>query len=229
MLHKDIPSDERTIDLKRNRVATLIRFSLYFVVFTIILFVLLQILICTEFKVLEENNILEWTEFLLLIISTLFLFLASRRTQEFPLLYTILAFLPVVAAIRELDAVFDGIFHGAWVMPATVVYMIILYKIVRWFNPLKDEVLRFAQTQQIVFLGIGFFVVVIVAQLSGQQIVWRAALGQNYLRVAKVLAEELAEFIGYSILVVGSIECWVSARINHSAAILQQEFPGSSS
>jgi hypothetical protein len=216
MLHQDASSSKRTIDFKRNQIATLIRFSLYFVIFTFILFSVLQLLIHTGFEImLKDNNIIEWTELLLLIATTVFLFLASRRTQEFPVLYTILALLPVIAAFRELDSVLDRIFHGAWIIPAAIIYMIIFYKIIKWFNQLKGEVLCFVQTQQMVFLGIGFLIVVIFAQLSGQQIVWRAVLGQNYLRVIGRLVEELTEFLGYFILLVGSVECWVSARTNH--------------
>jgi hypothetical protein len=205
-------------NFKRAQITKLIRFSLYFAVFAFFLFFILQTLILTRSQVmLKDNNIIEWTEFLWLTLSAFFLFLAAGRTKEFPVLYTILALLPVIAAVRELDAVFDQIFHGAWVIPATAVYLTIFYKVYKAFNQLKDEVLRFVQTQQVVFLGIGLFVIVIFAQFSGRQILWHAVLGQNYLRIVGRLVEELIELLGYFILLIGSIECYLSEWLNHSA------------
>jgi hypothetical protein len=202
---------------KNIQTATLIRFSVYFTSFAVILFVILKMLSRYGLDlVLEENGIIEWLEFLWLILSSLFLFLAARRTNEYPVLYPILSLLPLIAGIRELDGPLDKIFHGAWMVPATILELTVLYRIIRSFGQFKAEALRFTQTQRMVFLGIGLFIVVVFAQLSGQQVVWLAILGEHYVRSVGRFVEELLEFLGYIILLIGTIECYISSGIHRA-------------
>jgi len=202
--------------LKNIHLATLIRFLCYFSTFAVIFVVFLRVLcLCGSHMVLKENCIIEWIEFFWLFLISVFLFGAARRTTEYSALFSILAFLPLIAGTRELDGVFDKVFKGAWVIPASAIAMVVLYRIFKSFGQLKAEILRFVQTQQMVFLGIGFFIVVIFSQLMGRQIVWRLILCEHYVRNVGRFVEEILEFLGYVILVIGSIECYLAAGANH--------------
>ena len=114
---------------------------------------------------------------------------------------------------------FDYAFHGAWAIPAGAIALMIVRRAFKSFGQLKAETLRFIETQQVVFLGIGFFTLVIFAQFTGRQVVWRAILGEHYVRIAGRFAEEIFELLGYVILVIGSIECYVSAGADQPKAL----------
>lgn len=44
------------------------------------------------------------------------------------------------------------------------------------------------------------------AEIIGQAELWKALMGDGYIRSVKRVAEELAEFMGYSLLLFGAIE-----------------------
>jgi hypothetical protein len=209
--------DRKMNDLKNMQIKTLSRFLLYFAVFTIIL-VLLSLLLCRYGygTGLREDGIIEWFEFLWLCISSLFLFLAARRTNEYASLFSVLWIIPLIAGIRELDAVFDSIFHGAWVIPAAAISMVVFYRIFKSFGQIKIEALRFTQTQQVVFLGIGFFIVVVFSRVCGEQAVWNSLLGEHYIRKVGRFIEEYLEFFGYVIIIIGSLECYLSSGLGRT-------------
>jgi hypothetical protein len=77
------------------------------------------------------------------------------------------------------------------------------------YSILKSESIDFAQTQQAVFLGLGFFIVAIFAQICGEQAVMRTVLHDNYQRSIGRFVEEIIEFLGYIIVVIGSLECYL--------------------
>jgi hypothetical protein len=77
---------------------------------------------------MKENSIIEWLETLWLLLSSLFLFLGARKSAKHARLFAVLWLLPLIAAARELDGVFDRIlFHGAWVIPAISICTVHIY------------------------------------------------------------------------------------------------------
>jgi len=200
-------------DLKDAQTKTFARLLLYFASLTIVLYVISQLFSCFELEdLLGENNFIEWLEVLWLCISCLFLFLAARKTTNFPRLFAVLWILPIIAACRELDGELDKIlFHGSWVIPAVILALLLFYRISKSFGTIKAESLHFIQTQQMVLLSIGFFIVAVFAQVCGQQSMWQAVLEGHYNRNVGRFLEEILEFLGYIILIVGSIECYLQA------------------
>jgi hypothetical protein len=199
-------------DLKDMQIKAFVRFSLYFAIFSIVLIVMLRLLCRFGFTaIIKEDGILEWLEFLWLLLSSLFIFFAARRTTRYSSLFAVLWLVPLIAGARELDAEFDRLFHGAWVIPAGFLALLVLNRISKCYSSLKAELLRFIQSQQMVFLSLGFFIVVVFAQVSGRQAVWHTLLGEHYVRDVGRFVEEYLEFLGYIIILVGSIECYVQA------------------
>jgi hypothetical protein len=190
---------------------TLVRFSLYLLGCSLLTGTAMLLLYWFGYRVvLKEDGPVEWLEALWLLLSSLFLFLAARKSGKYARLFSVLWLLPLAAAVRELDAVFDRIvFHGAWFIPAAFILSVAFYRAFKSRSILKSEILEFVQTQQAVFLGLGFFIVVAFAQICGQQAVMRAVFQSNYIRSIGGFVEEIIEFLGYIILVVGSLECYL--------------------
>lgn len=140
--------DIKMSDLKSAQTKTFIRLLSYFAALTIVLYVVSQLFFYLELEdLLKENNIIEWVECLWLCMSGLFLFLAARKTTDFPRLFAVLWLLPIIGACRELDGELDKmLFHGSWVISAVILALLVLYRIFKSFDVLKAESLRFAQT-----------------------------------------------------------------------------------
>jgi len=192
---------------------TLGRFTLYFTVFTFIT-VAVELLLYRfgPIIVLRENGVVEWLEFLWLILCSVFLFLAARKTIDYAKLFSVLWLLPLIAAVRELDGITDKMFfHGSWIVPMVIITVVSVHRIVKNFNALGPEALRFMKTQQVVFLGIGFFTVVVFAQICGNQHVLKVSFREHYQRYIGRYIEEIIEFLGYIILVIGSIDCYLQS------------------
>jgi succinate dehydrogenase hydrophobic anchor subunit len=197
-------------DLNKNRqVKTLIRLLSYFTGLLVILYIISQFFYHFEVEdILRENKTLEWLECLWLCISSLLLFLAARRTTKFPKLFAAFWLLPLIAVFRELDGELDKmLFHDSWVIPAATVSILVIYRISKSYETIKVESLLFMQTQQMIFLGTGFFIVAVFAQLCGQQSMWQVIMEEHYQRNIGRFLEEILEFLGYIILMVGSLEC----------------------
>jgi len=194
---------------------TLFRFLLYFAAFSLLSSVVGLLLRWFGYStILRENGPVEWLEALWCLLCSLFLFLASRKSAQYARLFAVLCLLPLVAATRELDRAFDkALFQGAWAVPACFIVLLACYKAYRCRNTIKLEFVEFMQTQQAVFFGLGFFITVIFAQVFGQQAIMRAVFQQHYIRSIGGFIEEVFEFLGYIILVAGSLECYLRAHL----------------
>lgn len=194
---------------------TLARFLLYFLGFSLLSGAVTLLLRWFGYgMVLKENGPVEWLEALWCSLCSLFLFLASRKSAQYARLFAVLWLLPLVATVRELDRVFDEMFfHGAWAVPAILIVLLAYYKASRYRNTVKLEFVAFMQTQQAVFFGLGFFIVTVFAQSFGQQAVMQAVFQEHYVRSIGRFIEEVIEFLGYIILVVGSLECYLRAHL----------------
>ncbi len=201
-------------DLTSKQMKPFVRFCLYFITLAIILSIVAALLCRFGFEIVaKEDGLMEWLECLWLCISCLFLFLASTRKTDYSKLFGILWLVPLIAVFRELDGIFDkAFFHGAWVVPAGIIVILVVYKILKSSATLAAEVLGFMQSQQIIFLGFGFFMVVVFAQVCGWQAVWHKLLGEHYHRRVGRFIEELIEFFGYVTIIMGSLECWLGAE-----------------
>lgn len=193
---------------------TLVRFSAYFGLSALVVaFSMLLLYLFGYDVIMRENGIIEWCEVLWLSLSSLFLFLAARKSDDYSRVFSVLWLLPLIAAFRELDGISDKLFfHGSWAVPAAIIAGIIFRRVSRSYNVLMPELLNFMQTQQAVFIGIGFFVVVIFAQLCGKQIVLKAIFHDAYQREVGRFLEEIMEFLGFIILDIGSIECYLCTK-----------------
>ena len=193
---------------------THVRFALYSVGCSLVAAIATLLLSRFGYRiVLEENGPIEWIEVVWLLLSSLFLLLGACNSTQYPRLFAVLWLLPLVAAVRELDGLFDDIFfHGSWFVPAVFIMILACYRASKSPGNLKSEFFEFVQTQQAVFLGLGFFSVVVFAQIFGRQVVMRAVFQEYYVRSIGRFIEEVIEFLGYIILVIGSLECYLRGR-----------------
>jgi hypothetical protein len=91
--------------------------------------------------------------------------------------------------------------------------LIVLFGILVFLDrsKLESAILRLVENRAISWLVTGFLVTFVFSRLFGKTVFWEHILENNYNRWAKNAAEEGIELLGYTLLLIGSIEILVQA------------------
>ena len=157
------------------------------------------------FKYIPERGFVEHTQELLIFLSSsIFLCLAFKRNTG--ALWLVGGFLACMF-IRELDSVFDKIFHGAWFYITIPVVCLCVYK--AWQEGIEktiNSLSEFMRTQAFTRLSIGLLTVLVFSRLMGYKPMWKLAMGKHYYWNVKFVVEEGTELFGYSIIFLAAVE-----------------------
>lgn len=145
-----------------------------------------------HFKYLPERGFVERAQELLICVSaSVFLWLALKKNKSG--LWLVGGFLACMF-IRELDIVFDKIFHGAWAYVAIPVACLCVLK--AWKNGVKvtiESLAEFMRTQAFTRLTTGLLTVMVFSRLIGYKPMWKLAMGKHYYWSVKFIVEEGTE------------------------------------
>ena len=186
-----------------------VRFILYLAV-TALMFQALALAVQLGYAsvLVRENQPWEWVEVGFLVLASIFFYWAARRRPPYRRLFTFFSLLPLVAAVRELDDVLDRyVFDNSW---KVIVGLLLLYTgYITWrnFTRLKAEFRAFMETRAFGFLWCGFLVVFVFSRLIGQKALWKALMGEHYIRLVARTVEEGSELLGYWLILTGALEC----------------------
>jgi hypothetical protein len=161
----------------------------------------------------KEGGIVEWLQLATLGVSAAMLMAAAMRwVPGTKILPVALAFVAMLAMIRECDAMLDqAIAAGGWKTPAAVV--VVADILLAWHNKevFGRELAKFAATPVFAMMWAGLMVV-IYAQITGHDPFLKPLLGDGYTRDYKRLLEECLEMLGYFFILAGSLELFFSTR-----------------
>ena len=166
-----------------------------------------------HFKYLPERGFVERAQELLICVSaSVFLWLAWKKNKSG--LWLVGGFLACMF-IRELDIVFDKIFHGAWAYVAIPVACLCILK--AWKNGVKvtiESLAEFMRTQAFTRLTTGLLTVMVFSRLIGYKPMWKLAMGKHYYWSVKFIVEEGTELFGYSIIFLAAVEyaCYLLSK-----------------
>lgn len=107
--------------------------------------------------------------------------------------------------VRENDKWFDLVRHGCWIYPAALVTVVFCALAARSRQTIWPGLLRIARGELSPILAIGFFITVGFSRMFGMKPIWREAVGLDDYRVAKHVAEEGCELLGYAIMLTWAI------------------------
>ena len=143
---------------------------------------------------------------LLLLSAAGFAWVAWRDRLRRPMAFS-LSFLMLGCLVRELDFFLDYyVVDNLWqVLFALLISFALVYGIRHRSGLLQGWKRSWPSAGLALIMG-GFIVVVPFAQLVGHGALWEGILGDNYVRVVKVAAEEFAELGGYVLIAVGTVE-----------------------
>lgn len=154
-----------------------------------------------------ENSVLEYLQVIILLFAALSAYLAGYLNPSRATLSAMLVAAACIACVREFDFALDRyLFDGAW---QVLVFMILLIAGLRAWqhrDELKSTLLDFLQRPSFGLMVGGFITVFVFSRLLGRQVLWRAIMGDNYMRLVKTAVEESTELLGYTLICIGTLE-----------------------
>lgn len=149
-------------------------------------------------------------ETLLLFSSIIFIYLAKKKNARGLLL---VAGFFACMWIREWDAVFDDIFHGAWkyiAIPTAIGFM--LWALREGLQKVWDDLAEFMRSKSYDIIVAGLIIVLVVSRLLGNRAVWMLMSGPDFKYVFKTFIEEGVELLGYMVIFAGSVKYYLESR-----------------
>lgn len=155
----------------------------------------------------SEDSILEYLQVLALLFTALAAHMAGQWSKPRVALSSLLVGAACIACIREFDFALDRyIFDGAWQLMACITAFIAISRTWQHKADLKAAVCDFMGRPSFGMMSAGFFTVFVFSRLIGRQVFWQAVMGDGYMRVVKNAVEESTELLGYTLILIGSLE-----------------------
>lgn len=149
-------------------------------------------------------------ETLLLFSSIIFIYLAKKKNARGLLL---VAGFFACMFIREWDAVFDDIFHGAWkyvAIPTAVGFTYCALK--EGLQKVWDDLADFMSSKSYDIIVTGLIIVLVVSRMLGSKAIWMLMSGPDFKYVFKTFIEEGMELLGYMVIFAGSVRYYLERR-----------------
>ena len=153
----------------------------------------------------NEAGIVEPVQALCLLAISALLVVAAKRFPDFRGGFLLAAGFFLVLCIRENDKWLDFVWHGFWLYPALLVTALACALAARSSKTILPGIWRIIQDDLSSILAIGFFITVGFARMFGMKPIWREAVGMDEYRVAKHVAEEGTELLGYALMLTWAI------------------------
>lgn len=152
-------------------------------------------------------------ELFALLSALLFAQLAYKQPQERGF-YTLVAGFFLCIVIRELDQLFDLIWHGFWVIPALLCALLAIgYAKLRCQGSVLQPMANFTHTKAYSFLLMGLLVLLIFSRVFGNgSLFWKSILGEAYSGGFKNALQEGLELLGYALIFYSACLSFVKNR-----------------
>jgi multisubunit Na+/H+ antiporter MnhB subunit len=155
----------------------------------------------------SESSPIELLQNLLLIASAgIFGWIAYRDRLRRPMALAFVG-LYCVFLIRELDYYLD--FYAAdnlWQVLSALILSVLVVYLGRSRERLSQGWRRSWPSAGLALIFGGLIILIPYAQLMGHEPFWQSIMGDEYVRAAKIITEELIELGGYTLITIGSGE-----------------------
>ena len=143
---------------------------------------------------------------LLLVCIAIFAWIASRDRLRRPMALGFCA-LFAVCLIRELDFFLDFyVVDNLWQVLCVIILAVTFVYLWRHQERFLHGVHRSWPSTGLAIILVAFILLVPFAQLMGRDPLWQEIMGDNYVRVVKIAAEEFIELGAYVLLTIGASE-----------------------
>jgi hypothetical protein len=161
---------------------------------------------------LGESSVTEVLQMVMLISSSVAFMLLARHYPALSNASVLIAGFFCVLAIREMDALFDLIFHGAWLYPALGVFICSMFYAFRGGKSTLDQLAAILASRYMPILVTAVVVLLVFSRLYGMGSFWQHVMGEHYMRDVKNLSEEAIELLCYSLIAFSAINTHITMK-----------------
>ncbi|WP_372753591.1 hypothetical protein [Labilibaculum sp.] len=160
-----------------------------------------------------EGSLTEYMQEFYLLLTSLIFLLAGFTSKSHKAISYLMGGGALVALVRELDAYFDLIYHGAWFPVAMLLLVLTVILVIRKKTQIWENLEEFFTTPAFGTFIAGFLMVFVFSRLFGTKKVWMALFEVDQLegmqRWVKNAVEEGSELFGYTLLFIAAVEFFV--------------------
>jgi len=173
----------------------------------------------------KEDSLIEITQEVLLLISSLLLIGFSSKAKNFKIFNLTLSGFLGVHFVREFDFWLNTqLFDKAWQVISLVIVIVVLVMVIRNCKKLILEIASISKTYGFAFFFSGLVILHVFSRLYGRKLIWidllrdthdKYVISENgekivelrdFMRPVKDASEESIELLAYSIMLIGVVE-----------------------
>jgi len=182
------------------------------IIYGLILLGIAQLLYLDAFNAIDggkfsENSYTEWAQEIALILINIMVFWTGRVSPKDKAAMIGLNGFFLMSLIREFDMYLDVyVFDGAWQVLAFSTLGATLILLYRRRAELGQAVANVVRTPAFGFISSGLLITYFFSRLYGRTEFWMAVMEEKYFRNVKNVSEESIELLGYTLILIGTIE-----------------------
>jgi hypothetical protein len=152
-----------------------------------------------------EWSVVELTQLGFLLASVLAFARLARHRPEDRAAAWLVAGLFASMLVRELDALWDLLFHGCWQLLVALIAASASINAWRDRERTLPAMVRLLSTRAGTVMTVGLVLLVVYSRLFGLTVIWQGLLSDGYVRVVKNAAEEGTELLAYTFILGASL------------------------
>ncbi|MDJ0859985.1 MAG: hypothetical protein QNI90_07470 [Dinoroseobacter sp.] len=153
---------------------------------------------------MAEGSLVQVSQAVLILGSAAFFALGARNHVDERGYLLLVSTVFLCMFVRENDGLLDGIAHGFWRVPVTVIGVAGVFAVLSNKKTLRSPLERHAQDSSFWILAIGFLQLIVFSRLFGSGHLWDHIPNQADLGPVKAIIQESTELLGYSLIFLGS-------------------------
>ncbi|MDW6094169.1 hypothetical protein [Vibrio rhizosphaerae] len=147
-----------------------------------------------------ENSVTEYVQQILLGIAAIAFYRVKASHENLRHAAILISGFFVVLSIRELDFLFDYIWHGFWVYPALFVTFCAIVYALRGKTQVFHEMAEILSVPNMRLLVCGVILLLSFSRLFGMGSFWHMVMQDDYVRNVKNTIEEGTELLCYALI-----------------------------
>lgn len=154
----------------------------------------------------DELGIVELSQSLILASIVVIMCVSAVKHRDLRGGFVLSAGLFLDMFIREQDQVLEmWLPHGVWIYPVILMTVLACGFAAKRPETVRNFLVYVRESRRFQLLAVGFLIVIGFARVFGMKPIWQTIAGMDDFRVAKHVAEEGAELLGYTIILYWAI------------------------
>lgn len=166
-----------------------------------------------------DNGFVENAQVAICTAAAVLFLVAARRNTPWRRALILVALTLFAMAVRELDALADEIFHGAWKLFEIPLLALFVWQLFRYWREACDSLLALLTTTTGRHLELAALCLLVFSRLMGTKGIWQMLITDRALfHVAKNAIEEGTELFGYMLFLLCALDALrATARMARTA------------